>query len=281
MATWVSGNLNMPNYDLKSYQESATFQLQKIRSEDFGELDWKTVSRKGRQICDYFLALSASCLLVDLKPHLFFTNACRAAENWRRWALLGRKKFQQEVPLLYHLPVLAALVADDTPLIKRVHEAMPRVHNKGEEYEQDFITIRLFYALTLHGFDATPEVLSQLDTLEGVDSEPNRTIMFKALLGEDELVESDFWSAFENALIVHEEMVAERVASATTSISQFIAARFIWFEGLVWLKLAKKRSFIQPSASILYCPDEALIEAPSRYNGDWQLIPLLEELSPL
>lgn len=96
--------------------------------------------------------------------------------------------------------------------------------------------------------------------------------LFKALLGLNELTESDFWSNFETALYAHEMATEERAQSLTTK-STFVTNRFIWYEGLVWLTLAKRRGFTQPSSAYKYCPAEALQKSPKVYDMyDWILI---------
>lgn len=93
------------------------------------------------------------------------------------------------------------------------------------------------------------------------------------MLGLQGLTEDDFWGFFIDALYIHEQWVERKNNSVATSIPGFLAHRYIWFEGLAWLRLARINGFTVPSAGILYCPDEVLEPFESAFQEDWPLVP--------
>ncbi len=264
----------MADYDLKGTQADAKVELSQFIGRVRLAGDWQNFRADMRVICDNFLTLAAASLLADMKVNFFFLNLCRCAENWRRFLLTSREYFHRHVPLTYNAPLYAAIIANDPNIVRGIAAALPQDWLPGEEYEDEFRKLKLYAQLATNGVALDKAVEEQLHLLEAAEQEPMVSGLFKALLGIDDLTEEDFWSQFEVALYAHEEQTEQKINGVATKINQFIAHRFIWFEGLAWLCIAKHRGFVLPSANIKYCPDEALGVMPEKYNGDWPLIPL-------
>jgi hypothetical protein len=236
--------------------------------------DWLSFSVKAREICDHFLTLAATSLLADMKLPMFFLNLCRAAENWRRYFIASKQFYQEQAPLLYNAPLYAAIVANDVSLINSISSALPKIYKKGEEYEDNFHLSWLLILLTQSHCQSSDLIEEHIRSMSMCAKDPLKIDMIKALLTQDELTEDDFWSFFETALYAYDEEVQKKINTATTSLTAFIAHRYIWFEGLVWLRLAQTKGFTLPSGAYMFCPDEALGKMPEPYAGDWLLIPL-------
>lgn len=262
----------MSTYDLKGFQQSASYQLDEAKGTIVLGKDWKLFSAQSRQVCDHFLTLAAASLLADMKPALFFMNLCRCAENWRRFMVSAQEHFQQRPSLIFNTPVYAAIIAQDTSVLTGICEALPKQWQEGEEYPDQFHLTWLPALLQLNGCQVDDNVETHLQVLE--EAEPERCELYKALLGLEELEEADFWNQFNSVLYAHEEDIEKRINSVSTDTPRFIAHRFIWFEGLALLRLALIKGFVLPSHSIMFCPDEALMALTDKYQGDWPLVPL-------
>jgi hypothetical protein len=263
----------MSDYDLKGMQGSSMYQLGNTIGTVNLQGDWMQFRSEVREICDHFLTLAAASLLADKKVNFFFLNLCRCAENWRHFLVSSRDHFGRHVPLTYNAPLYAAIIADDKTILQGLVEALPGHWLKGEEYEDDYLVCKLHALLAANHCQLNNEIINHLDTLAEVAEEPINSILFKALLGIDKLQEEDFWSQFEAALYAHEKFIERKMNTVTTNIKQFIAHRYIWFEGLAWLRLAQAKGFTLPSKSIMFCPYEALETMPEAYAGDWILVP--------
>lgn len=269
----------MVDYDLKGMQAVSKYQLGITIDTVFLGDDWVQFRSEARKICDHFLTLAAASLLADMKIPFFFQNLCRSAENWRHFLVSGHDHYHQQITLNYNAPLYAAIIADDTRIIQGIVDALPASFLKGEEYEDRFTTCKLHALLAMSRCALNDEIKSLLDVLVNAEKEPFNSILFKALLGLDDLGEVDFWEQFETALYAYEELVESKKVTVTVKISEFIAHRYIWFEGLAWLRLALGKGFTLPSNTIAFCPDEALEKMPEPYQGEWILIPLPDTAS--
>lgn len=264
----------MSEYDLKGMQASSLYQLEQAIGSIPLAGEWDVFRDKTRKICDHFLTLAAASLLADMKVQFFFQNLCRSAENWRRFLVSSRDFFSQQPTLNYNLPLYAAIIANDITLLKGLSDALPKQYLPGEEYEDKFIICKLHITLALNNCAMDDEVESLLVQLSQAEVDPNILQQFKSLLALEDLNEADFWLSFDDAIYAHEANIETAMNLPTTQISQFIAQRFIWFQGLAWLRLAMMRGYQIPSRAILYCPDEALESMEESYVGDWSLVPV-------
>jgi len=239
--------------------------------------DWPGFRNSCRSVCDNFLTLAVASLLSDMKSELFFQNLYRVAENWRRYLVSSATHFKKRTSLLYNTPLYAAIIANDSDLLSEVANVLPTGWSKSEEYEDQFHASMLHTCLSLNGCRLSDQAKLLLQALVNCETDSLRSDLFKSLLGVDDLKETDFWESFENALYTHEEYVNGRVASIATNIRQFVPHRYIWFEGIVWLRFAISKGFVLPSKMIAFCPDEALQKYPRAYFNDWKLVPLPNE----
>ncbi len=263
----------MATYDLKAFQQNAIGQLEELQGAIRLDDDLSNFRKVTRMVCDNFMTLAAASLLADMKPDLFFQNLWRSADNWRRYLLSCAGHYDKPPTLLYNSPLYAAIVTDDSELLAAIAKALPKSWQQGEEYEDQFIISKLLLSLSQNGQKSDRDVETSLVALEACEEDSTQSDLVKALLGLEDLKESDFWSYFETALYAHEEVIQDRVSSFTTKVTHFIPHRYIWYNGVVWLRLAIKKGFVLPSKSIMFCPDEALDLSPRSYKKDWLLIP--------
>lgn len=264
----------MATYNLKSFQNYCATEIESIRGTVRLQGKWSDFRDTTREICDHFITLAAASLLADMKPELYFQNLCRSVENWRRYFVSSAQHFSQQPPLLYNRPLYAALAANEHRLLTGLADVMPKQYKKGEEYEDQFHGAWLHVLIALNRCENNSQIARHLAQFEISGGEGNRTTLFKSLLGLEGLVEADFWSAFENASFAYDEDVQGRIESIATDIVQFIPHRYIWFEGVAWLRLAMTKGFTLPSKRIKYCPDETLENIDEIYQNDWLIIPL-------
>ncbi|MET1254930.1 hypothetical protein [Aliikangiella maris] len=277
----------MVNDDLKGFQVSSQYQLNEMK----GMLDlsepWLEFKTTAREICDHFLTLSAASLLADMKPSMFILNLSRSAENWRRFLTTAAKHYQQQPTLNYNTPLYAAIIANNHQVLQNIETALPINPVKNEEYDDNFYFSWVMLLLTINekhspGSTFNEKNIShlcqtQLNKFLEIDTTDYRSSLLKALLSMDDKTEEDFWIAFADGVFNYDMQVTKKVQSIATKVSQFIAHRFIWFEGLAWLTLARKKGFTVQSANYKYCPDEVFEPIEFQYQNDWLLIPMIEK----
>lgn len=264
----------MTTYDLKSFQGNSADEIEEINGTVRLQGKWSKFRSVSREVCDHFMTLAAASLLSDMKPELFFQNLHRGAENWRCYLVSSEQHFGHAPPLMYSLPLYAAIVANERALLEGLVEALPKQWQKGEEYRDNFHVCWLHLLLAVNLCKSNDQIDMHLIELQAADADTTKINLFSALLGRNKLQEEDFWSSFDDALFAHEEEVNNRVASSTTNIVQFIPHRYIWFEGVTWLRLALMKGFKLPASNIKFCPDEALGKMHATYLKDWLVIPL-------
>lgn len=260
-------------YNLSLLQEDAMFDIERSIDAITTAMPWGEFKKASRGLSDNFLILSTASLLADLKLDMFFLNLCRSAENWRRFLISSEQHYTDGVACLhYNTPLLAAIIANDRTILKRLHAAMPKQWQPGEEYQDQYCISWLFLLLSLNNCKLDEDVQAHLNDLKSCEGDPLYMPLFESLLGLNNLDESDFWAQFETLLYQYEEQTEANALKSTISVQEFAAKRFIWFEGLVALRLAKLKNFTMPSSGYVYCPDEALKEMPLSYPGDWVML---------
>lgn len=251
------------SYNLSVLSESANLELKHLLGSIQAAGEWATFHHDTRKVCNHFLTLAASSLLAEMDRDKFFVNLYRCAENWHRYLELSRRQFHRQPSLFYHTPLHAAVITGDQQLLIKLRAVLPERFQKGEAYEAPFHTCWLQIRLSTNGCILDEVVRKHLTALEECEKEPAEAPLIKALLELEDLGEADFWGQFESLLYLHEENIEARAQDPLDVMaSRFPANRFIWFEGVVWLNLARKKGFVQPSTGYAYCPDEALV-APS------------------
>lgn len=160
------------------------------------------------------------------------------------------------------------MTAQSEPLLELLTQAMPKNYQKGEEYEDQFHATWLWMLLSSNKTRLNADIEDHLTALENCEKEPVRTMLFKALLELDDLHEEDFWNEFETALYAREEYIQEQVAG-NAYILTLVPHQYIWYEGLVWLRLAGMKGYSNHNGVFKFCPDEALQSMPIPYSNDW------------
>lgn len=258
------------NIDLDLMRKDALAIVQKDIFVVNTHLSWAQFYDSVTALCNQFLIAAAASLLVDRKSDMFFLNCCRSAENWRRLMLIAQRDYQQDMTLHVQRPLLAGLVAQDMALMRNILAVLPAECQTGKEYPVPFHTLWLFYLLSESKMHATPTIESHLMQLQSHEKQPDDSELFKALLQRDGRNEADFWGLFADKVHQREAYVERKVNNITTSITEFASERYIWFEGLVWLRLAALAGYTRTDGSDFpYCPSEALLTMSTPYPNDW------------
>src|SRR5690606_22016603 len=124
----------------------------------------------------------------------------------------------------------------------------------------------------INGCQPDDEIIEQLEAFKSCDKDGQRTVLFQALLCQDDVTQAEFWEQFESSLYQYDLEVGEKSQSSFTYVPQFAAQRYLWFEGLVWLRLAKQKNFVALASIYKYCSEEALRPMPVSYSGDWIIL---------
>lgn len=219
-----------------------------------------------RELCRCFTNIAAATLLLEGRSQPFFLNLCRAAENWRRLLVHLERRKLRPPPASWGLTPLAGVVAaGHWSLAAEVAERMSTEWQKEEEYPVEFAWASALGALVLHAHRGV-DPSHQLDNLARTAREDCWPALARALV---EANSPAFVSAFTDALAVHEPRTEARARSFTTREDHFAAHRYLWFEGLALLRLARKRQLDIPQVRYRYCPPLAQVPMTERYQGDW------------
>ncbi|WNG19887.1 hypothetical protein [Cystobacter fuscus] len=219
-----------------------------------------------RELCRCFVNIAAATLLLEGRSQLFFLNLCRATENWRRLLVHLERRSQRPPPASWGLTPLAGVIAaGHWSLAAELAERLPSQWQKEEEYAVESAWASTLGALVLHThLNVNPG--PQLDRLVHTAREDCWPALARALVDADSPA---FASAFAAALAVHEAHIEARARSFTTRQEHFAAHRYLWFEGLALLRLARKRGLDIPNVRYRYCPPLAQVPMTERYQNDW------------
>ena len=264
----------MPKFSLSSLKVSAEYSLSSAEYRATLDLNWRSFRDTSQAIFDNFLSLATAKLLLDLQVEQFFINLHHCAENWRRYILTSEHHYNRKIPLFHDAPLYAALITRDQHLLTELSNTLDPAFKKGHEYEDTFYICWLHLTLALNGFAFDEKIAALLNALENCQVDSGDTDMFKALLGQNGLKESDFWEAFEIALYEYDQYVEKRISSFSLDITKFTVHRFIWLKGISLLQIALAKGFTLPSKNIMYCPDEVLASPPQVYPAVPELIEL-------
>lgn len=118
------------NFDLNLARENAISHLEESK-EGIALYDWTNFRHDARAVCEWFLILASASLLVDMRPGFFFTYLSRAAENWRRFFVVGTGHFKKSPGLAFYTPLHAAIVVGDDELVSKLTAALPTTYEQG------------------------------------------------------------------------------------------------------------------------------------------------------
>ncbi|MBZ4417609.1 Imm49 family immunity protein [Myxococcus sp. RHSTA-1-4] len=220
-----------------------------------------------REACVHFHTQGVTTLLLDGSPQYFFYHLGCAAENWRRLLIHLRTRGAALPPASDNAPLLGAVAAGYWELARDLCRVSSS--ERGEdEYEDEFAWAHLLQELVVlpEGGTFSPEFLRQHERVLA-ETQPDRLEVFQSLLAGDR---SRFLAALERLLQQHGEETEAQAARMGTSPDQFVAYRFIWFEGLALLRLAE-RGGMKIDEPLLYCPPLARVPMKMAYDGDWAL----------
>ena len=142
---------------------------------------------------------------------------------------------------------------------------------QANEYPAEYAFARLFVYLTLSEELTVGQVRALADDLlvAGGKLTGERAAMACTLAEGDPRA---FYAAFAD-MAEEQELYTERLAAAfTTDWRTFVAERYIWLEGLAWLRLAAARGWTRPR-EFPYCSSLVLDVQPPVYQPDWILPP--------
>ena len=221
-----------------------------------------------RELCGSFVTIAATTLLLEGRTQPFFLNLCRSAENWRRLLVHLEHRGLTPPPASWGLPMLAgAVVACQWELATELATRFTPRLQPETEYAVEFAWTHALGALVLHamhGEDPTP----RLESLERASHEGCWPALAWALVRADATA---FEAAFHTALSVHAARTEKLARALGTRMDRFVAHRFLWFEGLALLRLARRQGLAVSDRGFRYCPPLALAPVTERYQGDWVL----------
>ena len=257
--------------DLDALRQDAIYDIQNNIQLVNTRLDWNEFSSQVIRMCNQFLIAGSASLYVDLKPEVAGLNFCRAGENWRRLYELAKKHYNNHLSLNNNAFLFAAMLVNDTGLVNRLEKSLDKQYHENIEYEDNFHLSWLLLLMT-QGNGEIDKVMRHLEGLERTSDDDLRVNLAKSLLKIDEFEEADFWAGF-NELIARYELEVEKLAeSLTTSITAFAGHRYIYFEALIWLKLAIKAGFSSPVDQYRFCPEELMTCNFEPYQNDWVIL---------
>ncbi|MCY1030283.1 Imm49 family immunity protein [Corallococcus sp. BB11-1] len=258
-------------FDLAQLREEAADSLDILFDDAFPEvLAGGTVEELVglvREACVHFHTQGVTTLLLDGSPQHFFYQLACAAENWRRLLIHLRARGADLPPASDNASLLGAVVGGYWELARDLCRVSAS-QQAEEEYEDEFAWARLlqeFIALPSDGAPSEQWLRQQEGAL--AKSQADRWEWFQALLSGDG---SRFLAAFEQVLQQHSAETEAQTVRWGTSPEQFVASRFIWFEGLAMLRLAERRG-MKVEAPLRYCPPLARVPMKMAYDGDWAL----------
>ncbi|RYZ40943.1 MAG: hypothetical protein EOO71_14040 [Myxococcaceae bacterium] len=221
-----------------------------------------------RELCGSFVTIAAATLLLEGRSQPFFLNLCRSAENWRRLLVHLESRGLTPPPAFWGLtPLAGAVVACHWKLAAELATHLSPRLQKETEYAVEFAWAHALGALVLHGVrgeDPAPCI----ETLERASREDCWPALAWALVRGDAPA---FEAAFETALSVHTVRTEKLARSFTVRVDRFAAHRFLWFDGLALLRLARRQGLAVVDRGHRYCPPLALAPVTERYPGDWVL----------
>jgi hypothetical protein len=220
-----------------------------------------------RELCRCFVNIATATLLLEGRAQPFFLNLCRAAENWRRLLVHLERRGLPPPPASWGLfPLAGVVAAGDWELATSVAERMATSWQRDSgEYAAEFAWASALSGLVLHatrGEDPAPR-LQELTRAAKEDCWP---ALAQALVDGDT---SAFLFAFSAALASHEAHTEKRASGFTWREDHFGAHRYLWFEGLALLQLARRRGLDMPDERYRYCPPLAQVPMTEPYQGDW------------
>lgn len=231
------------------------------------EGDRDTLVEHVRELCRGFVNIAAATLLLEGRSQPFFLNLCRAAENWRRLLVHLERRALRPPPASWGITPLAGVIAaGHWSLAAKLAESLPAERQTlDEEYAVEFAWTSTLGALVLHS-ERGVDPDAQLDNLTRASREDCWPALARALV---EASSPAFVSAFTDALAVHEARTEAQARRFTTREDHFAAHRYLWFEGLALLRLARKRGLDIPDVRYRYCPPLAQVPMKESYQGDW------------
>ncbi len=218
------------------------------------------------ELCECFVTVGATTLLMEGRPQSFFLSLCRAAENWRR--LLEHLKARGELPppASRLLPLLGAVLAGHGNLAVALARASRADWQQTEEYAEEYAWASALQALVLEADGGVEGVEAALGALRRVAREECWPDLVAALLSRDAMA---FEQAFDAAWQVHHERTLQTARLVTTPVHWLGTHRYLWFEGLALLRMARQRQLEFLPLHRRYCPPLAWTHMTANYSGDW------------
>lgn len=195
--------------------------------------------------------IAAAELLIEGRPQGFFLNLSRAAENWRRLLARLAATGDGRPPASRSAAFLGAIAAADWDRASEIARLSSAAWREEEEYEDDFAWSHLLHQ---HLLGAKPEVLAELAASvrrAGADAYEDRVSLIEALWTGDA---PRFREAFQLVWSSHGQEVEEAASSPVASAVDLGPHRYIWVEGLAYLRLAERRGLDLGTWSLRYLP---------------------------
>jgi hypothetical protein len=255
-------------FDLRALRRDAIAAIELYFNRFEGAPDPATLVKDVERLCLHFHVIAAAGLLVDADPEKLFVNLCRSAENWRR--LLGHcgRQGWPRPPASRMAPLFGAVAAGAWPMAVAIAASAEPARSE-DEYEDEHRYALLFQELAAAGRPDPGLLARRIADLEAVDegSHASRIALARALGAGDAAA---FSEAFAGAHSAHERETERRARAFGTPHTAFAPYRYLWLEGLAWLRLGE-RAGLTVEGEIRYCPPLARGVMRGHYAGEWAL----------
>jgi hypothetical protein len=231
------------------------------------EVEPLALDRLVRQLCDDFEVLAVGSLLLDAKPESFFLNLCRAAENWKRYLEHRSLMKWSPAPATLLSPLVGAVVASQWQLMAKLAELASAGGKREGDYDDEYLYARLVIELIKAGGRRAPQVNLAAAALAEADGGlfAGRLAVIQALLSGDA---DALQKSFADAVADYDNTIQEQAKMITIDPRKLEPKKYIWLEGLAFLRLAELTG-MKITDQYLYCPPLARSVLTRPYAGDW------------
>ena len=222
-------------------------------------------------LCQGFRVLAAAGLLVDADPEKWAINSARSCKNHLGFVRHAHSKGWKTPRASDLASLFSALAAGHVDLAREWALLLGNQSRQESEYPAEHAYAGMITTLIArpdHWEDVTGQLAAILSD-SGLELMNERAALGLAMRDNDPQA---FFAAFADAVIVREIQTERLARSFTTDWRSFVVERYVWNEGLAWLRLAAVRSWYR-DRDYLYCPAIALDHQPAPVNNDWVLLP--------
>jgi len=260
-------------YDYAALRSSAIDKVNRIFSTFELTEDFDDLGRTIIELCLNFQIIAVAALLEDADSIKFNRNLCRICSNWVKYLkyCVGRNLIPKKPS--YIVPIFSYILSGNKEFAIEMVGLAKKLPKSDFEYEDEFQFKQLVSFLSefamFENLDCKSKILECKNSLDKIGND--RATFQSQLAGAIiEKNEDDFIAIFRNYSEYHEFENENQSKNLATPFTIYSPNRYIWFEGLSWLKLAEISQFFV-GQQFLYCPFLARKSIDYTYDNDWIL----------